>query len=86
MKHRTPPSVLHFLIPNLTGHPLQAEGLGVSSAERQCGCEKDSMKEFGGAIPPDDVAALEGFGVGAVFTPGTRKGNILQQDLSASSS
>ena len=33
---------------------------------------------MGGVIPPDDVAALKGFAVDAVFTPGTRKGKILE--------
>ena len=39
----------------------------------------DNVRVFiGGVIPPDDVGALKGFGVDAVFTPGTRKGTILE--------
>ena len=57
-------------------HLFYSEELMKILKNRQIG----GMKVFiGGVIPPDDVAALEGLGVDAVFTPGTRKGNILER-------
>ncbi len=45
---------------------------------RQNGLE-DKKLIIGGVVPPDDVKALNGLGVSAIFTPGTMRDTIIQK-------